>query len=852
MCGLLLILLSGFAQWQPAGGPYAPMVDHIAAGKGHILVSRWDQDGAPFVSNDNGEHWTQRMGGLSKKFYTVSPVVLDTFYFLTGGYDTRHVFRSGFNDTVWTALTNGFPAGIGYYQMACHLGKMYVSTSKGIYSSLDRGEHWYRDHKGIDSTYIQAFSSFDSTLFAMGSGDGKLYFRKAADTVWSVCCANLLTLGVLDMAVKDSVIYIGTISGVQRSVNKGQTWSWFNEGLGSQDARSLGIVGNMVCIAAGDSGFLKSEIPGTVWSKAANNVLYTFASAICVSDSTLYGGTLGSFYISHDSANSWTMKNNGLHRATVFSIAEKPPFMFAATSAGLFRSDDSAASWELLQNCPVGMGITNVTVLGNKIFAATYQSIAWVSSDNGDSWELINTGYTSSTLNSMYAFDTNVFVASAGIWRLNAAANFWSNVKQGGYAQCFASKDSLLFCGFWDQGILRSADHGDHWEAANSGIYINTKNATAMTTNARSIFASCGRLYRSDDDGLHWVTADGGLYYDSSMVSMTARDSIIYAATAEHVYSSYNAQAWGNVSQGLPEGSQLRQLLISGDTMFAATHEGVWKRPLDEMYFLRVRKNVTSLICRVGGCAYNEVYSNTSWVVEGAIPSWLEIDKMSGDLCDTLKFRVLEENFSTTARVANLTVTSPHAYPAHFSVIQDPHGILEANPDTLRLGYTAGFTDTVQLFSNTAWSFLEPLPVWLQCEKALKGTGNSMMVFKAKTANSSDSLRIIRFHIFSASADTITLDVIQSGEHTGISTFPGHRIMVYPNPAGHTINISGLEEMEPLSADLFDLEGRLILRNELVKGKTPSIELNGIPAGVYILKVRFSHEPLFKKVIVVK
>jgi photosystem II stability/assembly factor-like uncharacterized protein len=104
------------------------------------------------------------------------------------------------------------------------------------------------------------------------------------------------------------------------------------------------------------------------------------------------------------------------------------------------------------------------------------------STNNGDSWELTNTGLTSTD------------VAALAI---NAA-------------------DGYIFAGTFSQfgeggGIFRSTDNGDTWTEQNSGFTAFDVNALAINSSGHVFAGAAGGAFRSTDDGDNWSDISSGL-----------------------------------------------------------------------------------------------------------------------------------------------------------------------------------------------------------------------------------------------------------------------------------------------------------------------------------------------------
>jgi hypothetical protein len=68
-------------------------------------------------------------------------------------------------------------------------------------------------------------------------------------------------------------------------------------------------------------------------------------------------------------------------------------------------------------------------------------------------------------------------------------------------------------------------------------------------------------------------------------------------------------------------------------------------------------------------------------------------------------------------------------------------------------------------------------------------------------------------------------------EVTGLDS---DKLQVYPNPATAALHITGINDAEIFSADIFDLPGKLVLRSQVSQH---TVDISEVPSGIYLLKV---------------
>jgi len=77
--------------------------------------------------------------------------------------------------------------------------------------------------------------------------------------------------------------------------------------------------------------------------------------------------------------------------------------------------------------------------------------------------------------------------------------------------------------------------------------------------------------------------------------------------------------------------------------------------------------------------------------------------------------------------------------------------------------------------------------------------------------------------------------LVVEGATLAVNTYTNSEFSLYPNPAKQVVNIKTKNNIEMKSAQIFDLNGRLLLKSELTNG---SITVDGLNTGTYILLLR--------------
>jgi len=73
-------------------------------------------------------------------------------------------------------------------------------------------------------------------------------------------------------------------------------------------------------------------------------------------------------------------------------------------------------------------------------------------------------------------------------------------------------------------------------------------------------------------------------------------------------------------------------------------------------------------------------------------------------------------------------------------------------------------------------------------------------------------------------------------------------IKIFPNPADKNIHITGFPETQaPIQIELHDIGGKIVKQTELI---SETIDISGLPAGMYVIKIQIENEVLHKKLMI--
>jgi photosystem II stability/assembly factor-like uncharacterized protein len=374
------------------------------------------------VTNNGGVNWSRLARGLTS-FLTRSLAVIDTVRYV--GTDSSGVFFATLSETLWHAASSGLSNRHVDALLARSKSEVWAGTDGGaLFHTVDAGASWSQVDGGLLLTNIFALgiSPTSSHVYSgAGLGDqfwwstnmGGSWTRTAGlpDTHGSVqaiandagspstvyqAITNVGVLRSLDYGVtwinpdstantlnqslaalvshpvRPGVLYVGTGSGVYKSINGGASWALASSGLpANAHVKALGLnPTNPDTVFAGtDSlGLYRSLNGGSTWSPVGAGITSPYIRDVRCDPATpgvVYAATDGGVFRSADHGATWAPRNTGLPAArevrSIACDAAHPNVWFAGVwQAGVFWSANAGLSWFPLLS---GLGSINVSAL---------------------------------------------------------------------------------------------------------------------------------------------------------------------------------------------------------------------------------------------------------------------------------------------------------------------------------------------------------------------------------------------------------------------------------------------------------------------------------------------------------
>jgi photosystem II stability/assembly factor-like uncharacterized protein len=397
-----------------------------------------------------------------------------------------------------------------------------------------------------------------------------------------------------------AVVYVGTRTGVWKSVDAGATWTARSEGLNDFWISSLAIdpSDSQTLYAASHSGTHKSVDGGTTWT-----TLTELRGDLVVAPSDpqiVYSGGNRST----DGGVTWTT----ILDVQVGPIAVDPTnadVVYASTPSALKKSTDGGTTWSTLDVAEPFVGDIAIDPSAPEtIFLAAGPITRSV--DGGNTWETLPTpegmllywiALSPSLPQTMYAAGHSGRLSAMA--RSDDGGDTWVVLQRppGGVLPPVAAVDPVdpatVYVGTFGYGVWKTTDGGSSLVEANEGLAAEPAWDVAFdhaNSNVAYVTFNTGGGFRTEDAGVTWERIENELLAEDRLVSIQAfavdGGSSVYASRASDpslppvLRSDDGGRHWVVRSSGLPPNSWGRELYAdprASGIVFAATQDpGSW------------------------------------------------------------------------------------------------------------------------------------------------------------------------------------------------------------------------------------------------------------------------------------
>lgn len=234
---------------------------------------------------------------------------------------------------------------------------------------------------------------------------------------------------------------------------------------------------------------------------------------------------------------------------------------------------------------PYGGNINDILINGSNIYTATMGGGIFISTNNGNSWDTLNTGLTNGFVYSLKFSNNKMFAGTqGGIFSSTNNGTNWNAKYTGNPISSMDVSDSVLFAGTSTKGVVLSIDSGLTWNAGgNMGLPYDNFTSRYFSISSVAVIKGnwfvaesgpYGGVYFSTNKGNTWTPVNSGLT-NTAVKTLAIIDSVIFAGTIGGgvFVSSNNGNSWSPINNGLTNPNIL-SLTINNNKIFAGTDSG--------------------------------------------------------------------------------------------------------------------------------------------------------------------------------------------------------------------------------------------------------------------------------------
>lgn len=254
--------------------------------------------------------------------------------------------------------------------------------------------------------------------------------------------------------------------------------------------------------------------------------------------------------------------------------------------SGLYKSTDNGNSWDEIETQfdPFEIYTLYINKAGHILVGTNHQGRIYRSTDNGVTWENNNSGYNTGECWAFGESNDSILFAGNGEGEVYRSTNYGNSWEFSGslMSLVFATdSNNTVFCGT-HLGLFKTTDNGINWFQSNS--FQDTAVSSIFIDSANNIFISTG--YYDNGNGVYYST-DGGnnwthLGLEGKVVLSLAFNSngTLYAGTKQDgLFKTTNmGQTWTQHQNGI-EGIEVFRIKINSQNhiFIGSENEGVYR-----------------------------------------------------------------------------------------------------------------------------------------------------------------------------------------------------------------------------------------------------------------------------------
>ncbi|MEP6645671.1 MAG: YCF48-related protein [Saprospiraceae bacterium] len=792
-------------------------------------------DAAIFTTTNGGKTWIQNKATDSTRVLTTAYVVPGTGgqEMLAGGNNNLIITDNG--GKLWKTSHNYIP---NVYKIESLTdGTLIALGSDFGLKSTDNGLIWFpilMPGMGVTAGH---FTSLEHGWVSYGSFDNaQVYITTNGGNTWSTRDSlKYPSISSIDM-INDDLGFLASRDYVYKTTDGGNTWDALHPisvDAGITDLHVADESNLWTSLNNGDVYF--STNGGASWKETNPNVINS-NKALGIYATINGEAWLVGKYISVVHTDDYGVTWNDQIPASKETMFE-PNFynefigMVGGSDGTIMRTKNSGAKWEPVK-FPRNENFFGLNMVNDKVvLAGSSSGKVFLSEDQGDSWTTV--GQNLGKITDLYAFNKfEIFVTtqSGKIYHTDDGGSAWNTVYNNANDELTAIQFVTHQRG-WAAGnkgtILTSNDGGETWQQQyQDGLHqFSDVHFTSETD---------GWVVSSSITDTIWHTSDGGQNWATSELPVTTFWNAISFMNQDIGWVTGGSNGYGVVLRTDNGGASWYLSHESPDALM-----GIYAVPGQETVWA---VGFGGNIVKYSACSVPPEVSEIRGNLEPCVGDTVNfiVDFSGVDLFDWTFpsdwFVVGNSNTSSINFIAgtesgNVTVRGRDACGDSTTVLSS--SVNPVIPPEVFISENNG-----NLMTDAATGFFE----WLFNGVPIPGANEATY---HPTVSGTYQLHITTFtsgcEAYSNQIEFLT---------TGTKDMYSDRITVYPNPASTFISINysnGKSLPQGSKISLIDMEGKVVMR--VISGSN-SININGVPSGVYSVRIQTGNEILLKKVVI--
>ncbi|MEI6574858.1 MAG: T9SS type A sorting domain-containing protein [Bacteroidota bacterium] len=248
---------------------------------------------------------------------------------------------------------------------------------------------------------------------------------------------------ITDIAINGTEVIAATSGGFFRQINN-SFWLQILSGLEVGFHNTVAVLDGEI-FAGIDGAILKSSDNGFSWTKVDSTFI---VRDILVHGSDIFVVSMGALYVSHDHGIAWNLINTGIPIFMDYiTICDKYNNIYVGTlGQGVIVSSDNGNTWSISNSGLTNLNVLSITANESYLFAGTQGGGVFLSTDNGFSWTSVNTGLSTLNVGYMWSFESDVFAGTiqGGLFETMNNGTSWVEINEDLPPQ--TTPYSMIFC----------------------------------------------------------------------------------------------------------------------------------------------------------------------------------------------------------------------------------------------------------------------------------------------------------------------------------------------------------------------------------------------------------------------